>query len=376
VTTSSITLMGWATDKGSGDTGISRVTVNGAAATGGTSTDINAAFWSQNVSLVTGVNTITVEARDGANNLSASQITSNHAGGPAPVVTLTSALASPRPTGTAITFTASGSGGIAPLEYKYVVQQESGAAQVVRNWSSTPTYTWTPTTAANYTVSVWARSAGVTTDTAQASAQMTYVITPPLSPLSLTSLTSNIASPQIAGTSITFSATATGGASPYQFKWWVQSGGVWTMARDWSASPSLTWQPTAAGTYNVTVWARNAGVTVDASQALGQVAYTINAGSSTPLSITSLTSSVASPQAVDATILFTTAAAGGTGPYQFKWWVFDGTAWWIVREWSTSATLNWRPTRAGNYIVAVWGRNAGVTADASQAMTQVPFGLY
>jgi hypothetical protein len=268
--------MGWATDKGSGDTGISRVTVNGAAATGGTSTDINAAFWSQNVSLVTGVNTITVEARDGANNLSASQITINRAGGPAPVVTLTS----------------------------------------------------------------------------------------------------SVASPQIAGTSINFNAMATGGTAPYQFKWWVQSGGVWSVAREWSTSASLAWQPTAAGTYVVQVWARNADATADASQALALVTYTINAGSSTPLSITSLTSSVASPQAVDATILFTTAAAGGTGPYQFKWWVFDGTAWWIVREWSTSATLNWRPTRAGNYIVAVWGRNAGVTADASQAMTQVPFGLY
>jgi hypothetical protein len=361
-------LSGSATDSGSGGSGISSVTVNGAAATGGTATGSIAANWSRNVSLVMGANTITVEARDGANNLSASQITINRAVAPVTGVTLTSTLPSPRPTGTAITLTASGSGGVAPIEYKYLIQQENGAPQVVRNWSSTATYTWTPTIAANYTVSVWARSAGVTTDTAQASAQIAYVIT---APLSVTSLTSNIPSPQIAGTSINFSATATGGTSPYQFKWWVQSGGVWTVARDWSTTPSLTWQPTTAGTYMVAVWARNAGVTSDASQALAQVNYTINAV--TPLSIVSLTSSVASPQTAGIPINFNATATGGTAPYQFKWWIQSGGVWTTARDWDTSASLTWQPSTAGTYYVAVWARNAGVTADASQAMMQVAY---
>src|SRR5262245_10598390 len=82
VTTLSITLSGSATDSGSGGSGISSVTVNGAAATGGTATGSIAANWSRNVSLVMGANTITVEARDGANNLSASQITINRAVAP------------------------------------------------------------------------------------------------------------------------------------------------------------------------------------------------------------------------------------------------------------------------------------------------------
>jgi hypothetical protein len=68
VTTSSITLAGSATDSGSGGSGISSVTINGAAATGGTATGSNAANWSRSVNLATGVNVVTVMATDGAGN--------------------------------------------------------------------------------------------------------------------------------------------------------------------------------------------------------------------------------------------------------------------------------------------------------------------
>jgi hypothetical protein len=368
VTTSSITLSGSATDSGTGGSGISSVTVSGAAATGGTATGNNTANWSRSVSLVIGTNNIAVEARDGANNLSASQITINRIVAPVTGVTLNSTPASPQQTGTPITFTASGSGGVAPREYKFLVQQGSGAQQVAQTWSTTATYTWTPSAAGNYTVTVWARSAGVTTDAAQASAQRSYVITAPL----VASLTSSVASPQLVGTGINFTAAATGGTSPYQFKFWVQSaGGAWTMARDWNTSTSFTWQPATAGSYVVAVWARNAGVTADASQALAQVNYTITAPA--PLSVTSLTGSVASPQTVGTAVTFTAAATGGTAPYQFKFLVQSGSVWTTVQNWSTSTSFTWQPTTAGSYVVAVWARNAGVTADASQALAQVNY---
>jgi hypothetical protein len=86
---------------------------------------------------------------------------------------------------------------------------------MVRDWSTATSYTWTPTTAGTYTLIVWARSAGVTVDAAQASAQISYVVsTAPSGPLTITSLTSNVASPRIVGTSIMFTAAATGGKAP------------------------------------------------------------------------------------------------------------------------------------------------------------------
>ena len=143
-------------------------------------------------------------------------------------VRLTSTVASPQNTGTAITFTANSSGGVAPHQYKFLLSQGGGAAQEVRDWSTATTYTWTPPTAGTYTMIVWARSAGVTVDAAQASAQMAYVVnTPPPASVTSVALTSNLASPQNTGTAITFTATGAGGVAPHQFKFLLsQAGGA------------------------------------------------------------------------------------------------------------------------------------------------------
>ena len=53
---------------------------------------------------------------------------------PAPVtsVALTSTAASPQNSGTAITFTANSSGGVAPHQFEFLLSQGGGAAQGVR----------------------------------------------------------------------------------------------------------------------------------------------------------------------------------------------------------------------------------------------------
>jgi PA14 domain len=84
--------------------------------------------------------------------------------------------------------------------------------------------------------------------------------------LTVTGLSSNRLSPQPVGTSIMFSAIATGGVTPHQFKWWIFNGTSWTMARQWSTSNTFTWTPTSANSsYIVHVWARNANSTQDAA---------------------------------------------------------------------------------------------------------------
>jgi len=63
------------------------------------------------------------------------------------------------------------------------------------------------------------------------SASQTFTITvtaTPTTPLTVSSVTANQASPQAAGTPLTITATATGGTTPYQFKWWVWNGSAWT----------------------------------------------------------------------------------------------------------------------------------------------------
>jgi hypothetical protein len=228
--------------------------------------------------------------------------------------------------------------------------------------------------AGTYIVAVWARNAGVTDDASQAMAQVSYSIAPgaPQAPLVM-NLTSSVRSPQVLGNAVTFTAAASGGRGPHEFKWWVHDGTQWTVAREWGTGHTLNWQPTRTGTYIVAAWVRNAGVTVDASQALAQTTFVMSVARDIPPAITAFTSSVASPTVAGTTVTFNTVASGGQGAYEFKWWVFSGGSWSVAQNWSNSSAFTWKPATPGNYIVAVWVRNNGVPADASQALAQVNY---
>ena len=67
-------------------------------------------------------------------------------------------------------------------------------------------------------------------------------------------------------------------------------------------------------------------------------------------------------------------ATGGTAPYQFKWFVWNGATWTVVQNWSTTNTFAWTPTTSNaNYIVNVWVRNATTTADTWDAYATLSF---
>ena len=92
-----------------------------------------------------------------------------------------------------------------------------------------------------------------------------------------------------------------------------------------------------------------------------------------PLTITGLTSNLASPQSVGTAITFTTSATGGRGPYQFKWLIFDGVSWTIARDWNSVTTFVWRPTTRAAYRIGIWARDATTKADVSTVSWSVPY---
>jgi hypothetical protein len=190
---------------------------------------------------------------------------------------------------------------------------------------------------------------------------MSYSIAPPISAVAVTS---DRPAPQAPGTAVTFTAAATGGATPYEFQWWVHDGTNWTIAQAWNTSPTFRWTPTTANAnYYVVAWARSAGNTANAYEQYGGMGYPIQTASS-PVSSVTLTSDKASPQAPGTTVTFTAAAAGGTAPYQYQFWLDNGTTSTVVKPWSTSPTFAWTPTTANaNYYVVVWVRSAGNTVN-------------
>ena len=65
--------------------------------------------------------------------------------------------------------------------------------------------------------------------------------------------------PQPVGTTVTWTATPTGGVAPVQYKWWVFDGS-WKDQGNWTGSNIFRWTPTHANSsYQVGVWARSSG---------------------------------------------------------------------------------------------------------------------
>lgn len=327
VTTASQTIRGTATDSGKGGSGIAAVRVNGQAASGGTASGNNTANWSRTISLSPGSNTITIDAVDGAGNINMQQVTLQLGG-----------------SGSSSSSSSSGSGG-----------------------------------------------GGTTSGSVGGSSSAST------GPLMITSLTSNLASPQAAGTSITFTVTASGGRAPYQFKFLVLDGTTWTVMRNWSSSNTYTWRPTAAGGNRVAVWARDSTTTADVSAVNMSVPFRVRQATSTttstapppvsapsapvsspaptsgPVTIVSLTSNRGTPQAPGASITFTAAVTGGTGRYQIRWLINNGSTWTVLRNWGPSTTYSWTNTTIGAYQIGIEVLDATSPTGASPVGASVPF---
>jgi hypothetical protein len=97
-----------------------------------------------------------------------------------------------------------------------------------------------------------------------------------------------------------------------------------------------------------------------------------------PLTVTGISSNLSSPQPLGTTLTLAATATGGVAPYQYKWWVADGTASSVGQNWSTSNRFAWTPTTSSNYSVTVWARNASSTNDAPDnpaAILTAPFSI-
>ena len=175
VNISPITVAGTASDAGLGNSGISSVTVNGTAASGGTATGSGTANWSQALTLSPGSNTITVVAKDNspAQNATTVQITVVY-DSTQPTVAITSPTTAP-------TFTAATS----PITLGGTASDTIGVTQVT--WSNSQGGSGTASGTTSWSASGIALQAGtnVLTVTARdaagntATATLTVAYTPP-----------------------------------------------------------------------------------------------------------------------------------------------------------------------------------------------------
>ncbi|MBI4339004.1 MAG: hypothetical protein HY680_03525, partial [Chloroflexi bacterium] len=133
------------------------------------------------------------------------------------------------------------------------------------------------------------------------------------------SLGSSTTSPQQAGATVTFTASASPSSANPEYQWWLgKPDGSWSQAQDWG-SGSYSWNTTglSVGNYRIVVYARASGSTAP-YQAYTYRDFTLQ---SNTVSSVSFGSNQTSSQVVGTTFAFTASASPGYLTVQYKWWL-------------------------------------------------------
>ena len=248
--------------------------------------------------------------------------------------------------GSSVTLTGAASGGTSPYQFAYTVQQPSGSWTVLKDYSTSASCAFTPSSAGSYTVQVKAKDSAGTVKTVSFS--LTVASSQELTNNSRISSTSIIK-----GKSITFTGAASGGTSPYQFAYVVQApSGSWTVLKNYSTATTHTWTPASVGKYTVQIKVKDSSETVK----IKTFTLTVSGGftNNSKISSTSVTAG--------SSVTLTGAASGGTSPYQFAFVAQSPSGdWYVLKSYSTSTTHTWAPASVGKYTVQIKAKDGSGT---------------
>jgi hypothetical protein len=277
---------------------------------------------------------------------------------PASGVVIIADQTSPQAIGTPITFTAAGSGGSGSYEYQFSTKTTGTNYTVDQPYSTANTWVWNPAATGPFDIQVDVRNVGSTSAGEASRNIFFYQITAASTPATGVTLVPDLASPQVVGTPVTFTAAGSGGSGTYEYRFWVNYGAGFLIARDYSTSNTFTWTPTTVGNYDIMVDVRNVGSTALRDAFEKVFFYQIQPAPATAVSVTP---DKASPQAPGTPVVFTAAGSGGSGTYEYRFWLNSGAGYAVVQNYSTLPTWTWIPSVAGAYDVLVDVRSVGST---------------
>jgi hypothetical protein len=215
-----------------------------------------------------------------------------------------------------------------------------------------------------------------------ATAPVSIVVPVAVAPATGLALFSSVATPQVAGTAVVFNAAASGGTGSYEYRFWLKdTSGVYTLVQPFSAATTWNWDTTGLppGAYTIAVQARSAGSTSPAGFDVESVTgffIIADVGSNIPATAVNIAANPGSPQAAGTPVTFTGTASGGSGFYEYQFWLKDTTGvYTLVRPFSQSQDWTWDTTgaSAGAYTVAVQARSIGTSPGGFNVENTIPF---
>lgn len=158
-------------------------------------------------------------------------------------VTVNATPPGPQPYGTSVTFAATATEGIGPIQYRFRRFSRSGTLEEVRGYSTSTVWTWDNTALYSgndfiphtFWIEVSARSAGSTADNEAILTVPYHLVVPPATGISFSA---SPASPVVRGAHVLFSASATGGIPPYLYKFVVRNGSGTILGGEGEGIPS------------------------------------------------------------------------------------------------------------------------------------------
>ena len=242
---------------------------------------------------------------------------------------------SPQSLGSTIKVNVNGTGGTGTLQYQLIAQggnyQFGGREIYVQKFSTNKSISWTPEVDGDY---------GLMLDIKDETGAINrvslghYIIS---KDFAISSFTTDIASPQAAGKTITLKADAKNATGTVQYQFTAQkSGSSASVIQAYSTKNTCYWYPGSQGTYTLTVSAKDSTGKV--------VTKTMSYEIKTSVGITSVSVDKQSPQEVNTTINIKVNTQGGIGTVQYR---YSFLSWngvkTILKDYSTSNTFAWTP---------------------------------
>ena len=302
-------------------------------------------------------------------------------------VTATASPPSPAAVGTpvAITATASGCPNPSPLFEFWYRSASSACCTPGQSYSTSATFPWVTTslTGGTYFIAVWVKDAGSSGAFGNSFGRYdaAFVLTFSLGANVCTGVHAAPAptSPQVSGTPVTITATAVACPNPaYQFFVLYPGSQKWLLAQAYSVPGNVyswTTQGKPAGTYNFSIWARDASSNGVAGNSLGTwdtyttLQFTLT---SIPCSSVAPASSPTGSASAGTPVTISGSAAGCPNPSYEFWILYPGSQTWLQAQAYSAPgnTFSWSTTGKpkGVYHFSIWARDASSTGVAGNAL--------
>ena len=242
--------------------------------------------------------------------------------------------------GEKITWTTVASGGSGAVRYCFYLYKD-GAIIYKGKYGAANTFSYTPTETGIFSVFAFVKD-GSGKIVSKMSADVTVA-----APITITSVTANKTS-AVSGETITWTATVTGGTAPLQYCFYIYKNGTTVYKGAYSAAKTISYTPTAAGTYTAKVF-----VLDNVKKRADKMSDGVTVTTTLPINITSVTSNKTSA-AVGESITWTATVTGGTAPLQYCFYVYKNGTTVYKGAYGTTKTFTYTPTSAGTYTAKVF----------------------